>query len=104
MGICGGVSDKAEKEVYISAHLEAWWESSLWEWEQKKAEKRWRERIDSDSYADNLMLINLSSCIINSIKYLWINNEQDDKGVFAFLAQLRKTQHIYLFMRFVWYT
>lgn len=55
------------------------------------------ERIDSDSYADNLMLMNLSCCIINSVKYLWINNGQDDEGVFAPVLQLRKTLHMCLF-------
>lgn len=36
----------------------------------EKERKTGRERIDSDSYADNLMLINVSCCIINSVKYL----------------------------------
>lgn len=36
----------------------------------KEKGERYRERIDSDSYVDNLMLINLSCCIINSVKYL----------------------------------
>lgn len=44
MGMCGGVRDKAEKEVYVSMRLKAQWESSLWQREGKKDEERWGER------------------------------------------------------------
>lgn len=96
MEMCGGV--KAEKEVYISVHLKAQWESSSWQWEGKMGE---RERIDSDGSADILMLINLSWCIINSVKYLWINHEQDDEGVFAPVVQPRKTLLVFRYVFFV---
>lgn len=56
-----------------------------------RREKPGRKRIDGDTYADKLMLINLSCCIINSVKSdISINNEQDNEGDSAPVVQLRK--------------